>query len=114
MSKEEALNIRAATVTELDSAMKNVRVLDAGALTKLEAQRQVDMDNAFAAWGTSLFTDMDTSDALDRYWRISTAVTNARPDLKWRFMAIPFRAGAARKCRHLPSGARRCAAEIQS
>lgn len=77
MSKDEAMGIRAQTVAALDDAMKKVRALDNDALAKLEAQSKVDQDSPGTAWGVSLFTDMDTFDALDRYWPISNAVGNA-------------------------------------
>lgn len=73
MTKEEAMGIRASAMGSMSDAIKKVQDLDNGGYAKLQSQLTVDQDNAFAAWGTSLFTDMDTSDAVNRYLPISSA-----------------------------------------
>lgn len=77
LTKEEAVSIRASAVSAMSDAIKKVQALDNDSITKLQGQLEVDVANRFAAWGTSLFTDMDTSDAVNRYLPLSKAVRNA-------------------------------------
>lgn len=73
MTKEEAMGIRARAMEAMSAAIKKVQDIDAGGYNKLQSQLSVDQDHPIAAAGVSLFTDMDTSEAVNRYLPISNA-----------------------------------------
>jgi hypothetical protein len=77
LSKDEVTRIRASAMAAMVDAIKQVKSIDDSSAAKLESQNRVDQENGFAAWGVSLFTDMDTSDAVDKFLPISAGTTNA-------------------------------------